>query len=134
MPAKSKKTTAAPSLKESGLTASTVIIFPIGPELSIQTTISGSANQNAVVAIIAGSVTLWSVTLTQFVDKGVTPFPVSAGGVTIETGATFDMTIPAANQQGSVFASLTTQTQTAPPVQFGGVVATWGLPPPSPPG
>ncbi|UIJ71026.1 hypothetical protein [Aurantimonas sp. HBX-1] len=105
-----------------------VINFVLSPQLTISTTVTGDARQNATVALVNGSVTLWSTTLTQFTPTATIPFDIVAGQLTIKKGGGFTLTVPTAGQAGSVVASLTVVTPTAPDgIPFNATVATWTL-------
>ena len=100
--------------------------YPITPEVSIDTTVSGDSRQNATVSIIYGSMTLWSGTMTQFAPEITTPFEIKAGSITIEEGGTFTLTIPTSMQNGAVAANLKIKTATST-VPFNALVASWPL-------
>ena len=105
-----------------------VISFVLSSQLSIVTTVTGDARQNATVALVNGSVTLWSTTLTQFTPTAEIPYDIVGGPLTIKKGGGFTLTIPTAGQAGSVVASLTVVTPTAPQgIPFNATVATWTL-------
>ncbi|PCF95377.1 hypothetical protein [Vreelandella nigrificans] len=100
--------------------------YPITPEVSIDTTVTGDSRQYATVSIVYGSMQIWSGTMTQTAPKLTIPFNIVAGSITIEEGGTFMLTIPTPLQNGSVVASLTIKSSTST-VPFNAFVATWPL-------
>ncbi len=118
-------------LPESGRLAAApiVITYYLTTEISIQTTVLGEARNIASVAIMAGSITAWSGTMTQQFPEVVTQFPVTIGGVTIEKGAEFRLTVPTggpAPQPGQVSLQCVMDAQgTSQP--FSGQIASWNL-------
>lgn len=104
-----------------------IVTYPIGPVVSVVTTITGEARNNAQILIKAGDKELYSLTLTQSIPKATVPHALILGDVTIEEGAHFVLTIPTSTQRGQVFASMTIKTSTST-TPFGALVATWKLP------
>ncbi|MBB4003111.1 hypothetical protein [Aurantimonas endophytica] len=105
-----------------------VINFVLSPQLTISTTVTGDARQNATVSLVNGSVALWSTTLTQFTPTAEIPYDIVGGQLTIKKGGSFTLTIPTSGQAGSVVASLTVVTPTAPQgIPFNATVASWTL-------
>lgn len=106
-----------------------VITYYITSEVSIQTTVLGDARNIVSVAIMAGSITAWSGTMTQQFPELKTTFPVTIGGVTIETGAEFRLTVPTgppAPQAGQVFLQCTIDAQGTSQA-FSAQIANWNL-------
>lgn len=95
-------------------------------QLTIQTTIIGPNRDIATVAVLSGSLVLWSQTLTQAMPTAKTTYPLSAGGTTIETGAEFTLAIPTQTQNGSVTMAATIDAN-GTRSQFGAQVANWPL-------
>jgi hypothetical protein len=103
------------------------ITFPISSYLTVVTSVFGDARQFATVSIQNGSVTMWSAQLSQALPNQATPYPISVGGLTIEKGAGFYLTIPTTMQQGSVVLSAMISSGSTPPTQFTAQVAQWSL-------
>lgn len=105
-------------------TAPLSFTYPITASVSILTTVTGDSRQYASVAVIYGSMSLWSGTMTQMAPKITIPYDIVAGEITIKEGGSFTLTIPTTMQNGSVAANLTimSTTQTVP---FTAVVASW---------
>lgn len=105
-----------------------VFTFVLSSTVSITTAVTGDARQNATVAILNGSVTLWSATLTQFEPTATIPFDLIAGTLTIKKGGTFVLQIPTTLQNGTVIANLTIATLNNPQgTPFTATVASWPL-------
>lgn len=105
-----------------------VITFALSSTVSITTTVTGDARQNATVAIVNGAVTLWSATMTQFEPTATIPFDLIAGTLTIRKGGTFVLQIPTTAQNGTVIANLTVATLNNPQgTPFTATVASWPL-------
>lgn len=100
--------------------------YPITPEVSIDTTVTGDSRQYATVSIVYGSLSLWSGTMTQLAPKIEIPYDIVAGSITIDQGGTFTLTVPTTLQNGSVAASLVITTATSK-VPFNAIVASWPL-------
>ncbi len=101
--------------------------FPLGPQASIETTVTGEARNIATVGIFSGSMPLWSHTLTQVAPEATVPYPLTIGNLTIE-GAKFYLQIPTTQQQGFVQFQGTLKTPTNPEGQpFSAPVAQWPL-------
>jgi hypothetical protein len=105
-----------------------VLTFVLSSQVSIVTTVTGDARQYANVAIMNGSLTAWSASLTQLNNSQQLSYDINAGLMTIKKGATFTLTVPTAQQQGFVFAQMTIVTPENPNGQpYGIQVATWPL-------
>lgn len=105
-----------------------VINYILSSQVSIVTTVTGDARQYATVAIVNGSLTAWSASLTQLNNSQQLPYDIVAGQMTIKKGATFTLTIPTTSQAGSVFGQLTIVTPQNPDgQQYGIQVASWPL-------
>jgi hypothetical protein len=105
-----------------------VINYILSSQVSIVTTVTGDARQYATVAIVNGSLTAWSASLTQLNNSQQLPYDIVAGQMTIKKGATVTLTIPTTSQAGSVFATLTIVTPQNPKGQDYSIqVATWPL-------
>jgi len=100
--------------------------YPITASVSILTTVTGDSRQYATVAVVYGSMSLWSGTMTQLAPEITIPFDIVAGEITIKEGGAFKLTVPTTMQNGSVAANLTimSATQTVP---FTATVANWPL-------
>lgn len=110
------------------VTGPLVFTFVLSATVSITVTVTGDARQYATVAIVNGSVTLWSVTLTQFETTATLPFDVIAGPLTIKKGSGFVLQIPTTLQNGSVVATLTVATPNNPNgTTFSATIASWPL-------
>lgn len=105
-----------------------VINYILSSQVSITTTVTGDARQYATVAILNGSLTAWSTSLTQLSPTAELPYDIAAGQMTIKAGATFTLTIPTTLLPGSVFGQMTIVTPTNPKGQPVGItVASWPL-------
>jgi hypothetical protein len=100
--------------------------YVLTPEVSIVTTVSGDARQYANVSIFYGSLQLWSGAMTQLSPKIEIPYDIVAGSTTIKKGGGFTLTVPTAQQNGSVVADLVIVTPTST-VPFHATVASWPL-------
>jgi hypothetical protein len=80
----------------------------------------------ASVAILDGSLTVWTATLTQPAPDAETTYDLILGSIKIDSGAGFHMTIPTAIQNGSVMFEATIEQQgTKTPISA--QVASWPL-------
>ena len=111
---------------ETLVTGPLIVTYPITASVSIVTTVTGDARQYANVAIVYGSLTTWSGTMTQLAPTITIPYDIVAGEITIKKEGSFTLTVPTSIQNGSVVASLTIEsgTQTVP---FTATVAIWPL-------
>jgi hypothetical protein len=100
--------------------------YPLTPTVSIVTTVTGDARNNASVQIMNGSLPLWAGTMMQTFPQIKTPFDLILGTITIAAGCTFNLTIPTLSQNGSVTmqATITSGGVTTP---FGAIIANWPL-------
>lgn len=113
---------------EGAAAAPLVITFPISGAVSIVTTVTGDARQNASVQIVNGAFSLWSTQLTQFTPTATLPYDVIAGEMTFKQGGSFTLTIPTVNQNGNVVTQCIIVTPTNPKGQpFAAMVASWTL-------
>ncbi len=106
-----------------------VITYYITSEFSVQTTVLGEARNAVNVSLMAGSIPLWSGSLTQALPEAKTTFPVVVGNLEIKEGATLKLTIPTGGptpQPGQVFfqCKIVAQGTERP---FSAPVATWNL-------
>ncbi len=103
-----------------------VFTFPITASVSIVTTVTGDSRQYASVAVVYGSMSLWSGTMTQLAPTITIPYDIVAGEITIKEGGLFTLTIPTSMQNGSVAANLMIKSATQE-VPFTATVASWPL-------
>jgi hypothetical protein len=104
-----------------------VINYILTSEVTIQTTVIGDARNIASVAIIDGSVTVWSTTLTQASPNAETPYALQLGSIKIDAGAGLHLTIPTSIQNGNVVLEATIEQASNPPQPFAAQVASWPL-------
>jgi hypothetical protein len=114
-----------PDAESLGAAPLTITYYLTG-EIAIETTVLGEARNVVNVAILAGSLTVWSGTLTQQAPNLKTTYAITVGKVTIETGAEFELTIPTQLQPGQVFLKCIVDQQGVS-TPFNGQVATWKL-------
>lgn len=113
------------SVEQAGA-APLVINYILTSEVTIQTTVIGDSRNIASVAIIDGSVTVWTTTLTQAAPDAETPYALQLGSIKIDAGAGLHMTIPTAIQNGSVMFNATIE-QGGTSTPFASQVASWPL-------
>ena len=111
---------------EAAAAAPMVISYILTSEVTIQTTVIGDARNIASVAILDGSVTVWTTTLTQAAPDSETPYALVLGSIKIDAGAGFHLTIPTSIQNGSVMMDATIEQQ-GTKTPFGSQVASWPL-------
>ena len=104
-----------------------VINYMMTSQVSIQTTVLGDARNIATVAIIYGSLTMWSTTLTQIAPNATTPYALVMGSVTVDAGAGFQLTIPTSVQNGNVMFDGTIVQGSNPPTPYAAQVSSWPL-------
>jgi hypothetical protein len=80
--------------------------FPLTPDLSLVTTVSGNALSDATVTVVTGSVVLDVVTLDPESPVGSFLFPIEVDGVTIDEGQLI-LTAPSGLNPGSVLVQAT---------------------------
>lgn len=100
--------------------------YPITPLISVDTTVSGEARNVVNVAIVYGTLTLWSGTMLQTAPDITIPYDIVAGEITIEKGGSFHMTPPTQSQMGSVSCNLTIKSQSGT-TPFTATIANWPL-------
>lgn len=112
------------------------IVYYLTPEITIQTTVSGSALSIAEVAIFAGTQQMWSGTLMQVSPTATVPIEIQQGNASLSAGATLTLTIPTAVQQGSVLlqGTLVSGSPSTNSTTISAQVATWSAPSPAPAG
>ena len=96
---------------ERAAAAPLVISYILTSEVTIQTTVIGDARNIAMVAILDGSMTVWTTTLTQAAPDSETPYALQLGSIKIDAGAGFHLTIPTAIQNGSIMMDATVEQQ-----------------------
>ena len=84
---------------EAAAAAPMVISYILTSEVTIQTTVIGDARNIASVAILDGSVTVWTTTLTQAAPDSETPYALVLCRFKIDAGAGFHLTIPTSLQR-----------------------------------
>ena len=110
------------------VTGPLVFTFVLSSTVSITTTVTGDSRQFATVGIVNGSVTLWSVTLTQFENTATLPYDLIAGPLTIKKGSKFVLQIPTEQQNGSIVATMTVATPNNPDgTTIAATIASWPL-------
>lgn len=103
-----------------------VINYVLTAEVTIQTTVIGDQRNVASVAILDGSLTVWSATLTQPAPDAETTYALVLGSIKIDAGAGVELTIPTAIQNGSVMFQATIEQQgTSTPISA--QIASWPL-------
>jgi hypothetical protein len=113
---------------ESVAAAPLVFDYWLTSDVDFKTSVTGDQRQIASVTIIYGSVVVWATTLTQGDPTHTTTADIYLGTLKIDKGATFTLTIPTQQQQGSVTAQGTLTRPGQQPVPFGFPIAQWGPP------
>jgi hypothetical protein len=103
--------------------------FPIAPEVSFVTIVTGTARNNATIQIAGCDVIFWMGQLAQVTPVIKLPIDITAcEGVVVKQGSTFTLQIPTAYQMGAVlFDGTITSGPTNPPTPLKATIATWSL-------
>ncbi|HVZ37954.1 MAG TPA: hypothetical protein VHI13_01660 [Candidatus Kapabacteria bacterium] len=101
--------------------------FPLSPSVTVVTTVFGSARNQASVAIMSGSMTVWVGSMNQVATVATVNMDLYLGSLNIKKGATFTLTIPTSSQVGNVLMQAELQSPPNPWFPFSGVIAMWPL-------
>jgi hypothetical protein len=100
----------------------------INGELTADTTVRGAAGNIVQFSFVSGSLTIGSVTATQFAPRQVFLNDIVAGDLKIQAGATITLTFPTTIRPGLLLLRATVSTDTTPPTPIAASVARWRLP------
>ena len=101
--------------------------FNITPEISVKTSVSGTARDVAQLTVYAGSMESWSATVMQTSPTAQTKEDIISGDSTLFANATFTLTIPTSLQKGHVDLSCEVKSGANPRHPFSATVASWPL-------
>lgn len=101
--------------------------YPLSPQVSVETVVTGTARNIAGVTIYDGSVPVWAGSMNQAAPTAEVPYQLLLGTMTIESGATFHLTIPTSSQIGNMVMSAKIASGPNPPQPFTAMVAQWPL-------
>lgn len=101
--------------------------YNLGPEGIVLTEIKGEEKNMAYVTFYAGSMELYTVTLTQVQPTATLSSDLILGGFTIKKGAKLKMQIPTELQDGYVFLACQFKSGDGDETNFGSIVSTWNL-------
>jgi hypothetical protein len=101
--------------------------FPLSPSVSVVTNVFGTARNMASVAILSGTITVWTGTMIQTAPVATIPYELRLGSMNIKAGTTFTLTIPTTMQNGNVFMQGELQSPPNPWQPIAAIVAMWPL-------
>lgn len=102
------------------------ITFFIGPQGSIDTTVNGESRNSATIFIKSGSMPVYTGSMNQVAPNLEAPSELILGDLLMKN-ATFKLTIPTSQQNGSVFMTATFKTGDNPEQPIKAIIATWPL-------
>jgi hypothetical protein len=95
------------------------------PDLFARTTVSGPNRTDVMVTLLAGSVTMYTVSVNQVSPVAVIRDSLVLGDLRVAAGATFTMTIPTSEQRGMMFMQALFQSRDIPPTPISAAIANW---------
>lgn len=103
------------------------IVYHLTPTLTVVTKPLGTVKNNANVTFYAGSILLYTVTVTQTSPVSVCSYNLLLGSVKIEQGMQLTLQIPSSLQPGSIFLQATYSDLNVPQTTINAMVATWSM-------
>lgn len=101
--------------------------FPLSPSVTVVTTVFGAARNQASVAIMSGTMTVWVGSMIQASPVAEVKQELRLGTLNIKAGTTFTLTIPTTMQNGNVFMQGELQSPPNPWQPFSAIIAMWPL-------
>ncbi len=101
--------------------------FWLSPELMAVTVVRGSSRANVSVTLLAGTETIYTLSVNQASPVALIADSLILGDVRVASGARCTLTIPTSLQRGMLLLEAVFQSRNIPPTQFSAAIATWPL-------